>query len=336
MNTPEIRDTESNANSTEQINEASMNETTDTECINTEAPSQDHNESEVSNNETSDPAATEAESPEETPTESEQPDEVVEQPIASKRQTTRIISGITSALLPIVACAFAVIAALNCEFNSKYVESPDAAILLAIGVVAIVIPFVVHFFIGHDRMPSETIGTKYFSLLPSIAALRLSFHTLTTDIGEWGDAVMYLSLLAMMFFIFKMLRNRTALKVIGAICVFLLSTAIIATLYLDFTVELNSPFKLAVQFGAVGLILGTIADARAALSRIGIGWFVFLKSAAASLGLICSGLVYTAFARGFAVLPELYLACATLYVYYAASAIAEIVSLSAATIKHKN
>ena len=336
MNTPEIRDTESNANSTEQINETTMTETTDTERINTEVPSKDHHESEVSNNETSDPAATEAEPSAETPAESEQPEEAVEQPIARKQQASRIIGGIASSLLPIIACVFAVIAALNCEFNSKYVESPDATIMIAIGAIAIVIPFVIHFFVKRDRVPSEIIGAKYFSLLPFIVAIRLSFHALTTDIGEWSDAVMYLSILTAIFFILRTLRNKLALKVIGAICVFLLSTTIIAALYLDFTVELNSTFKLAVQFGAVGLILGTIADARATLSRIGAGWFVFLKSAAASLGLICSGLVFTVFARGFTVLPEFYLSCATLYAFHSISAIAEIISLSKATIKHEN
>ena len=108
---------------------------------------------------------------------------------------------------------------------------------------------------------------------------------------------------------------------------FALGAAIIALLYLDFNIELNSPFKLAVQFGAVALILGTIADARSMLSRIKAGWFIFFKSISSSLCLICCGLIFTAFGRGFKIFPDVYFVLSTLYACYAINSIAEIISL---------
>ena len=262
--------------------------------------------------------------------------ETSEAPISKGTRIARAIMGIACALLPALVCIFAVLAGLNCEFNSKYIGDIDAMTLPIVCAVAIIAPFVIHFFLGRDRVIEEKNEAKYFSLLPFAASLYLSFHALTTDIGEWSDATMCLALLAALYFISKMLRGKTALKIIGALCMFILGTLIIAMLYLDFTIELNSAFKLSVQLGAVALMLGTIADARSALSRIGIGWFILLKSISASLCFVCAGLVFTAFYRGFVILPELYFVCASLCACYAISAIADVIALSISILRHQN
>lgn len=240
---------------------------------------------------------------------------------------TRTVIGAICSALPIIVGIIAAIAALNCEVNAKYLSESAATALTMTIVVAIVTPFVCAFLFpnknGKDSVERKGVNT----LLPLAASFYLAFHTLTNDLGAWGDAILLLSIVAVVFFAIKMFSNNIVWKILSAFGVFALGAAIIALLYLDFNIELNSPFKLAVQFGAVALILGTIADARSMLSRIKAGWFIFFKSIASSLCLICCGLIFTAFGRGFKIFPDVYFVLSTLYACYAINSIAEIISL---------
>ena len=236
--------------------------------------------------------------------------------------------GIISSFLPVATGILALVAGFDCSLNSKYLGGLGETLLAIAVLVSVIFPLICPIAFKRDRDLSATEKAKWLHLIPAIASFYLSGYTLLNDLGEWGDAILLLSLLAGVFFILKIIDGKEAIKIGGICCLLLLGTAIIALLYLDFDIELNSHFKLAVQLGAVGLMLGTIADARAILSRIGTGWFMLLKSIASSLCLVCAGLIFVAFARGFTVLPQIYLACAVLYSCYAVSAIGETFSLS--------
>lgn len=239
----------------------------------------------------------------------------------------RTVIGAICSALPIIVGIIAAIAALNCEVNAKYLGESAATALTMTIVVAIVTPFVCAFLFPNKNDKDSVERKGMNTLLPLAASFYLAFHTLTNDLGIWGDAILLLSIVAVVFFAIKMFSNNIVWKILSAFGVFALGAAIIALLYLDFNIELNSPFKLAVQFGAVALILGTIADARSMLSRIKAGWFIFFKSIASSLCLICCGLIFTAFARGFKIFPDVYFVLSILYACYAINSIAEIASL---------
>ena len=245
----------------------------------------------------------------------------------------RAMSLVACTLPPILVGIFATLTALDCESNSKYLDQSACSTLTAIILAALLLPFFCLFALKGKHELNGVKSTRWISLAPAAASPYLSAHALLNDLGKWGDAILILSLIAAVFFILKPLNSKDALKLCGVVGMFLLGTTIIALLYLDFEIELNSPFKLAVQFGAVGLMIGTIADARAILSRISAGWFVLLKSIASSLCLLCSGLIFVVFARGFEVLPEIYFVSALLYACYAISAMAEMISLSIAYLK---
>ena len=254
-----------------------------------------------------------------------------EQPIKSKldfKKISHISLGIICAIIPIIAGIIATTVALDCTPNSKYMDNHASIVLTVINITSFVLPFICALILSRVNTASNIKRTGWSSLLPLVASLYLAYHTLMNDLGEWGDAILLLSLITSAFFILKTFINKDALKILGAIGIFALGTAIIGLLYLDFEIELNSPFKLAVQFGAVALMLGTIADARATLSRIKPAWFVFFKSIASSLCLICAGLILTTFARGSGVFPEIYFVLSILYACYAINSIAEIVSVS--------
>lgn len=257
---------------------------------------------------------------------------VVKKPPRAKK-VLRAISAVACTLPPVLVGIFATLAALGCEFNSKYLDQSVNLTLTVVILAALLTPFFSFFALRKEHELDGSKIARWLSLAPAAASLYLSAHTLLNDLGKWGDAILILSLIAAAYFILKLTKGKDALKLCGVVGMFLLGTAIIALLYLDFEIELNSPFKLAVQFGAVGFMIGTIADARAILSRISAGGFILLKSIASSLCILCSGLILVVFARDFAVLPEVYLVSATLYACYAISALAEMISLSVACLK---
>ena len=246
---------------------------------------------------------------------------------------TRAIMIIICALIPIVVGVISTVIASDCEINNKYIDPSSVRTLIIAATTAILIPFICIFIIGRNHGSNAANNVRWAMVFPIAASLNLSYHTLTNDIGSWSNTILFLSIASVVFFLLKALKASDILKVPCAICLFALGTAIIAMLYLDFDIELNSPYKVALQFGAVGIILGTIADARATLDRIGAGWFVFLKSVASSLCLICVGLVLTAFAQGSTVFPQVYSSFALLYLGYAISAIAEMIPLVASQLK---
>lgn len=254
-----------------------------------------------------------------------------EQPAKTKtdfKKPSRIALGIICSIIPIIAGVVATIVALDCNLNSKYIGDRASIALTIISIASVVLPFVCALILSRINTAGKTKRVSWSSLLPLVASLYLAYHTLMNDLGKWGNAILLLSLITSAFFVLKMFINKDALKILGAIGIFALSTAIIGLLYLDFQIELNSPFKLSIQFGAVGLMLGTIADARATLFRIKPAWFIFFKSVASSLCLICAGLILTVFSRGFNVFPEIYFVLSILYTCYAINSIAEILSVT--------
>ncbi|MGM9644399.1 MAG: hypothetical protein ACI3X1_04865 [Eubacteriales bacterium] len=216
------------------------------------------------------------------------------------------------------------------EIDEKYLsESWASALILpliaAVCLISLVAPFI---FKGSNKPTSSPLAVRLFSLFPTGAAIYLLYCSIAHGVGDWDVAFILSALVCIPFFVSKLSDGYRNLKVLSSLGVFALSALVIALLYLDHTIELNSSFKWAVQFGGVGLILGVIADSRAALSRISQGWFVFLKSVSLMLCLLCTGLVFTAFGCGFEVFPHSYLVFTVLYFCYSVSTIAELISVS--------
>ena len=216
------------------------------------------------------------------------------------------------------------------EIDEKYLsESWASAIILpliaAVCLISLVAPFI---FRRTEKPTASPLAVRFFSLFPTGAAIYLIYYTIAHGVGDWDAAFIISTLVCIPFFAAKVSGGYKNLKVLSSLGVFALAALIIAMLYLDHTIELNSSFKWAVQFGGVGLILGVIADSRAALSRISSGWLVSLKGISLMLCLLCSGLVFTAFGCGFEVFPKSYLVFTVLYFCYSLSTVAELISLS--------
>ena len=180
---------------------------------------------------------------------------------------------------------------------------------------------------------------RYLSLLPALFSLLVSAFAIFEggELAEWRAAVILLALCTTLFFTLKSLGRRGAGVILSGFASFMLFAVIIISLYLDLSIEINSHFKLLVQFGAVGMMLGTMADIRlmltpkgsddnAELVRIRGFGFVALKSLSLILTAACASVVSICFAAGNTSLGNHYLVYSLLYLAYAISVICELVA----------
>ena len=235
-----------------------------------------------------------------------------------------------------------------CEEDARYFSDATMPRLFAIGIaVAIAVSFVPLFIfkkelpLNFDLSGYDIKTARFSNLLPALLSLYAAFFALTDEVlGQWGNAVLICSLITALFFALKIFPRFTVPKVISGFGVFVLGAVIIASLYLDHVIEINSHFKLLVQFGAAGMILGTMADLRVELSartpdgsklpdsqfsKIGVKGYVFLKSLSLTLCLVCSAAVIIYFAKGNTAFGLHYLAYSLLYVSCALSALTELI-----------
>ena len=235
-----------------------------------------------------------------------------------------------------------------CEKDARYFSDAAMPVAFAIGIVIAILASFVPLFIFKkeplDAVDSTAYAAKaarFSNLLPALLSLCVAFFALADEVlGEWGNAVLICGLIAALFFALKLSSRLEALKVISGFGIFALGAVIIASLYLDLTVEINSHFKLLVQFGAAGMIIGTMADLRAALSprapdgfklsnrefiKIGVRGYVFLKSLSLALCVICASVIILYFIEGNTAFGIHYLVYSFLYAAYAVSTLTELI-----------
>lgn len=184
---------------------------------------------------------------------------------------------------------------------------------------------------------------RYLSLLPALFSLLVSAFAVFEggELGEWRAAIILLALCTALFFTLKAFGRRGAGVILSGFTSFMLFAVIIISLYLDLSIEINSHFKLLVQFGAAGIMLGTMADLRlmltpkesseeakanAELIRIRGFRFVALKSLSLITTAACASVVTIYFAAGNVSLGNHYLVYSLLCLAYAISVICELVA----------
>ena len=255
------------------------------------------------------------------------------------------------------ACVMAGVAIdTSYEAGARYfTDTPNATAFLAIMIAATVFSFVALFIFKKE--PIDLNGTpsavlwiiRSSNLIPALLALNVAYFALTAEsLGQWANTILLFATVTTVFFALKILPGATVPKVISAFGVFALGAVIIASLYLDHVIELNSHFKLLVQFGSVGVILGTVADARAFLSapvsastdprkdefvKIRAGGYLFLKSISLVLCASCATATLLCFAAGDAAFDASYCIYSMFYFAHAVSSVFEIAGALIPSIK---
>ena len=167
----------------------------------------------------------------------------------------------------------------------------------------------------------------YTFLVSAICSLYVFIFALTDEsLGSWGNAVMITALITALFFLSKISPRFPIGTVVCGFGAFAFASVVIASLYLDHVIEINSDFKLLVQFGAAGLIISVIADIRRAFSRISARWFIPLKMIAFIICSVCPAVILSLPSIDGIVFPECYSAYSWLYLACAVSFALEVIA----------
>lgn len=259
--------------------------------------------------------------------------------------------------LALAACAIGCMAVISsCAPNARYFDrSPMFFTFIALLALTVVTSFASLFIFEKERIDVLSAQeryekvAKYSNGVTVLASLLVAVFALVDDsFGEWGNTVLILSLVVCLFYALKTFSRAIVLTVISGFGVFVLSAVIIASLYLDQVIELNSHFKLLVQAGAAGMIFGTIADLRARLSpkvpegskvsdsdffRIGVRGYLLLKSISLLLCSAPATVVIIYFLEGNTAFRAHYFIYSCLYLASAVPSLCELISATRSAIK---
>lgn len=247
--------------------------------------------------------------------------------------------------LTAAACVYGSLAVSGAEKLGRYLPNSAESTAFSISLVAALVAVVIMLIFGKvaeritvkvdgNSVAEESKATKVswiisrcFSIFPAAISFYVFYFAFSDEsLGTWGNAVMLTAFITSLFFLFKIFKGMRAGKVISGFGVFALCAMIIASLYLDHEIELNSDFKLLVQFGAAGIILGTIADIRVVLLRIKSRWYITLKAIAFILCVISSVIMLSAPVAESGLFPVAYFVYSKLYLAYVIPTALEIIS----------
>ena len=147
----------------------------------------------------------------------------------------------------------------------------------------------------NDTTLSETDGT-YASICSFISAVGIALffiyyiyscftanNSASSGIDRLTLALIISSVFAFAYSVTKTVHAGKTLTLLFGYLRILFFALIITKLYLDFSVELNAPVKLIIQFAAAALMLSTVADLRIAVGRTGAPAFMSSKLFAMTL-----------------------------------------------------
>lgn len=120
-------------------------------------------------------------------------------------------------------------------------------------------------------------------------------------------------------------RNAPSFKLVLGYLQIALGAVIISNLYLDHIIEINSPFKLLIQFAAAAMMLSTLSDVRYLSGRGSLKAHVCYKSISIILGLVCGIVLITVFCKGELQLNELYFPYAVFFLTGAISSAGSLI-----------
>ena len=216
---------------------------------------------------------------------------------ANKSKLYKIASGVfVSAILIVAAITFS----LSFGGESRYfISSPITTafyVTLGAGVLFTMSSLVV--FKGDAIRIKSGAVSAFFSCLSAVSTAVLFIYYIYGDIATQNPgssqeifwrasavntsekliaALILVCIPALLYCVCKAFRlNKTLTLFLGYLRI-LFFALIIATLYLDFSVELNTPVKLIIQFAAAAAMLGTVSDLRVIIGRAHAATFMLSK-----------------------------------------------------------
>lgn len=190
--------------------------------------------------------------------------------------------------------------ALSFEKHSRYFASSliSIAFAIALGTSVLFALSALYIFKGEAVKESNSTAAKIFSIVSAVgasisfiyyiyadAAANLAANSAPAGSAEAvyeGPETITIALIitgaiAAAYSIFKAFSNNKAVTLFAGYIRVIFFALIITLFYLDFSVELNSPIKLLIQFGACAAMLATLAELRVIVGRSIASLFVATK-----------------------------------------------------------
>ena len=249
-------------------------------------------------------------------------------------QKLRIIRTLTAIIATISAISAAVAVLLTREDRSRYWGSTPAVYVFcaatALGVICAVACLFTFRSGTEEKLPTQSSPRRATEVISSFVLLLSAFAAFVSDTSAVLKAVLVISVLVAALIALRGEYNgsvNSALVGTYAKTVFCILT--ISVLYLDMIVEMNSPFKLIVQFAAAAVALSALCDARRISGGVSARMSVGAKVLVCLLGL-SSGAVAIAGAifKGELIPAQYFIYSA----YFTAEAIYALISLFGAEV----
>ncbi len=259
--------------------------------------------------------------------------------LASLFKLYKIIAGLFIASVAILGVA---VFSTAFESDSRYF-SPSIAVLAlnmlvipaAILAVCAILTFRGQSIIKSENIPSRiaTLFTAVFATVPFIYYIYMRSVPAEADQATFNYADRFylplaITALAVAAFsilcLFKANRSFTLTMGFGQVFFCIL---IIAKFYLDYTVELNSPIKLLLQFSAAAVMLGTIADIRGIINKQNSPLFIISKLLSATIPILYFVACLAEIAPNLQKYNHDYVILAPLFLFYGITSAARLLSI---------
>lgn len=215
----------------------------------------------------------------------------------NKRLKIFLSSGLVIAL--ILAILGAAVVLFSFDNQTRYFSASPISIALAV-LSAVTVAFAISSFFVFKSVKLEQsntcIGASLCARLLSIVPVAIcayyviSVFNSSTDEKDGKDPTVTLAILFLMFVfcaVYELscvIKLNKTLTVISGITRIIFCLYIASSLYFDMHVELNSPFKLVIQFAAAALAIDTCMQVRNTVSGVSTSAYIAAKALSISIG----------------------------------------------------
>jgi ABC-type proline/glycine betaine transport system permease subunit len=207
-----------------------------------------------------------------------------------------------AAIAIFIALAVASALAFTWGFESDiryFKDSPLTVVLVIPSVAALGLAFSSLFvFKGQKATGHPEPLFRFVAMLPMIAMIRLIIHFIWSEYSRlaqssekatldvWVIFIVITAVFSAIYNLSEIFEMNKPLKLISGLMQIIFCIIAIASLYVDFTVELNSPVKLLIQFSAAAMLLCMLADLRKELDLPNAAAFILSRICSVSMGLV--------------------------------------------------
>ena len=186
------------------------------------------------------------------------------------------------------------------ESDIRYFKDSPLTVVLAISSVAALGLAVSSLFVfkGQKATSHPEPLFRFVAMLPMIAMIRLIIHFIWSEYSRlaqssekatldvWVIFIVITAVFSVIYNLSEIFEMNKPLKLISGLMQIIFCIIAIASLYVDFTVELNSPVKLLIQFSAAAMLLCMLADLRKELDLPNAAAFTLSRICSVSMGLV--------------------------------------------------